>query len=262
MDFSVDGKRVFAATGGRPFDADKPCIIFVHGAALDHTVWALQTRYFAHHGRSVLAIDLPGHGKSEGAPLVSTAEQAAWVFRLMDAAGLASAALVGHSMGSTIVLFAAGLQPDRVWACVPVGSSRPAPVHPELLGAAKADDHLGIDLINGWGHGRNAHAGGAKSPGIWLVGSGIRLLERAGEQVLYTDLSCSGELEGIDAHVAKIQCPTRFILGQHDIMTPVKGARQLAQLIPSAEVVVIPDTGHMLMAERPDEVLDAMREVV
>ena len=71
MDINVDGKRAFAATGGQHFEARKPTVVFVHGGGLDHTVWALQTRYFAYHGRNVLAVDLPGHGKSDGPPLDS-----------------------------------------------------------------------------------------------------------------------------------------------------------------------------------------------
>ena len=71
MEFTVEDRAVYAATGGRPFDDKLPTVVFVHGAGLDHTVWALQTRYFAHHGRGVLALDLPGHGRSEG-PLLDS----------------------------------------------------------------------------------------------------------------------------------------------------------------------------------------------
>ena len=71
MILTVDGKAVFAATGGRAFDAAAPAVVFVHGSGMDRTVWSLQTRYFAHHGHAVLALDLPGHGKSEGPALES-----------------------------------------------------------------------------------------------------------------------------------------------------------------------------------------------
>ncbi|MEX2008939.1 MAG: alpha/beta fold hydrolase, partial [Dongiaceae bacterium] len=87
MQFDVDGRAAFAGTGGRPFDAKQPAVLFLHGAGMDHTVWALQARYFAHHGRAVLAPDLPGHGRSEGPPLATVADMAAWALRLLDAAG-------------------------------------------------------------------------------------------------------------------------------------------------------------------------------
>jgi len=82
MEITVDAKRVFAATGGKPFDAGLPCVVFLHGAGMDHTVWALQTRYFAWHGYGVLAVDLPGHGKSEGPALKTIGEMADWVWAL------------------------------------------------------------------------------------------------------------------------------------------------------------------------------------
>ena len=83
MEFVVDGKSVFAATGGQPFERARRSIVFVHGAGMDHTVWALQTRYFAHRGRNVLAIDLPGHGRSAGKALPAIDEMADWLARLL-----------------------------------------------------------------------------------------------------------------------------------------------------------------------------------
>lgn len=94
MELQVDGKKTFAATGGKLFDAALPVVVFVHGAGMDHTVWALQTRWFAWHGYSVLAIDLPGHGKSEGPALGSIGEIGGWLVRLIGAAGVSDAALV------------------------------------------------------------------------------------------------------------------------------------------------------------------------
>ena len=104
MELTVNGKRVHAATGGRDFDPALPAVVFVHGAGMDHTVWALQARYFAHHGRAVLAVDLPGHGGSEGPSLDSIAAMGDWLAAVIEAAGSEQAALVGHSMGSLAAL--------------------------------------------------------------------------------------------------------------------------------------------------------------
>ena len=180
MELQVDDRRVFAATGGRPFDAGQPAVIFIHGAGMDHTVWQLQTRYFAYHGHSVLAVDLPGHGRSEGRPLqTSIGDMAAWVLRLMDAVGIEKAALVGHSMGALTALDVASRAPDRASALAlarrgqaHAGASRP-------LGGGEKDDHLALDLITSWAFGRRAHLGGHRSPGVWMTGGGLRLLERS-----------------------------------------------------------------------------------
>src|SRR5262249_7585513 len=98
MQFIVQGYPAYAYTGGRLFDLKLPAVVFLHGAAMDHSVWQWQSRYFAHHGRSVLAIDLPGHGRSPGPARDTIEANAAWVRAFLDAAGLRQAALVGHSM--------------------------------------------------------------------------------------------------------------------------------------------------------------------
>ena len=88
MRLIVNGIETYAATGGSAFDPARP-VVFVHGAGLDRTVWVLLSRWFAHHGSSVLAPDLPGHGRSAGALLGSIAAMADWTVALVDAAGAA-----------------------------------------------------------------------------------------------------------------------------------------------------------------------------
>ncbi|HKW82710.1 MAG TPA: alpha/beta fold hydrolase, partial [Burkholderiaceae bacterium] len=99
MELTIDGRKAYAYSGGKAFDAGLPCIVFIHGALNDHSVWTLLARWFAHHGRAVLALDLPGHGRSDGPPLANVEALADWLPALLDAAGVRKAALVGHSMG-------------------------------------------------------------------------------------------------------------------------------------------------------------------
>ncbi len=262
MKLTVDGHEVFAATGGQVFDAALPAVIFVHGAGMDHTVWALQTRYFAHHGRTVLAVDLPGHGRSAGDPLTSIEDMAAWLGRLMDAAGLETAALAGHSMGALIALAAAGSLSDRVRALALLGAAPRMPVHPDLLAAAEANAHLAVDLVNSWGHGRAGHLGGNRAPGLWLMGGAERVLERSAPGVLFGDLAACNAFGGAGEAAAKVTCPTRVIAGEADMMTPAKAGAKLAQAIAGAELVRIAGCGHMMMLEKPDETLDALRTLL
>ena len=116
MQLSVNGRDIFVATGGREFDASQPTIALLHGAGFDHTTWALHSRWFAHHGYGVLAPDLPGHGRSDGAPLTTIADMADWTAALLDTAGATKARLVGHSMGSLIALETAARHPAKVSA--------------------------------------------------------------------------------------------------------------------------------------------------
>ena len=262
MALTVAGQRVHAGTGGRAFAPALPLVVFLHGAGLDHTVWALPARYFAHRGRAVLAPDLPGHGRSEGAALTSIAAQADWVAQLLDEVGTEKAALVGHSMGALVALEAAARHPGRVGALALLGAAPKMPVHPDLLAAAEANDHAAFELMTSWGFGPSGQLGGARVPGSWLMGGGERLLERVKPGVLSADLAaCKVYAEGLES-AAKVKCPTLVIIGAEDKMTPAKAGAKLAAAIPGARSVVIPACGHMMLAEKPDEALDALLTIV
>jgi pimeloyl-ACP methyl ester carboxylesterase len=258
MDITVDGKRAFAATGGQPFEAGKPAIVFVHGGGLDHTVWALQTRYFAYHGHNVLAVDLPGHGKSEGPAFDSVSEMADWVMRLLDALEVETAALVGHSMGSLVAFDAAARYAERATALALLGTSIPMPVASPLLSAAEANKHAAFDMVTLWGHSRDGQVGSNRAPGLWMTGEAVRLLERSEPGVLHAALTaCNDYTDGLSL-AGQITCPTVLVLGDRDAMTPVRAAKPVAEAIAGARVVVLQGCGHMMMAEQPDQVLDAL----
>lgn len=258
MYLTVDSKKTYAYTGNRAFEANKPTVVFIHGAPQDHSVWSLQSRYFAYHGWNVFAIDLPGHGKSIAAPCKSIGEAADWVIRLLDAAGARLAALVGHSMGSLIALEAAARHFERVSRIVLIGSAVPMPVSEPLLQTSKDNDHAAYDMINVFSHSAAAQMGGNRTPGVWMMGSGMRLLERAAPGVLHADFSaCNSYLAGLEA-AQNLQCPALMILGKRDLMTPMNLAGDLIAALPAAKVIALEGAGHALMAERPDEVLDSL----
>lgn len=174
MELTVDEKTVYAYTGTQPLRPDLDTLVFIHGAGADHSIWILQSRYFAYHDHNVLALDLPGHGRSEGEPLTSIADLADWLQRVLDAAGVARAALIGHSMGSLAALETAVRYPDRVSVLALLGTSVPMPVSEHLLTAAAANDHAAIDMITVWAHSMNTHIGGNRAPGLWVAGGAMR----------------------------------------------------------------------------------------
>ena len=260
MEFRVDGAQVFAATGGRPFDPRLPVTVFVHGAAFDHTVWKLQARYFAWHGGSVLAVDLPGHGRSEGPPRRTIPAMADWLAAVLDAVEVNQAALVGHSMGALVALEAAARHSARVRKLALLGAAVAIPVNDLLLGRAAEDDHLALELLTGWGYGRRAHYGGHRMPGIWMTGGGLRTLERAAPGVLHTDLVATNGYETGEAAAASVACPALMVIGARDLMTPAKRGLALARLLADSTTVEIPHVGHIMLDEAPDETLDALRD--
>lgn len=259
MQLKVGSDEIYAATGGRDFDPKLPLIVFLHGAGFDHSMWALYSRWFSHHGYSVLAPDLPGHGRSKGALLTSINDMADWTIRLIEVAGASRARLVGHSMGALIALDAAARYPDRVSGLSLIGVGAAMPVSEDLLAAAKAGDHTAVDMVSIWGFGFAAGLGGSQAPGLWMMGGGQRILERNPTGVLFNDLSACNNYKDAPGAAAKIKAPTTLILGERDLMTPLKSGRQLASAINGALEVVLPGAGHMSMAERPEEVLAALR---
>jgi pimeloyl-ACP methyl ester carboxylesterase len=261
VELRIGERRVFAGTGGRDFDAAKPTVVFLHGAGMDHTVWALQTRWFAHHGRNVLALDLPGHGRSAGPSLKSIGEMADFVLAALDAVDAARAALVGHSMGALIALETAARGAGRISSLALLGMAPLMPVHPDLLAAAAKGEHSAVDLMVTWAVGRKAQLGANEAPGLWLTGAALRLLERADAESLAGDLAACDAYKGASEAATKVGCPILFLLGADDRMTPAAKARELASRLPSSRAVMLERAGHMMMLENPSGTLAALKDI-
>ncbi len=258
MELKVKGNDTYVYTGGKAFDAGLPTVVFIHGGEHDHSVWILQSRYLAHHGYGVLAIDLPGHGRSAGAPLESVEDLADWVAGVMDAAGVKRAALIGHSMGALIALECAARYVERITSIALLGPAFPMRVSPELLAATKQDEASAHDMINIWSHSSLAHYPSNPGPGFWVVGENLRLLQRQKPGVLYVDFAaCNNYAAGLES-AARVNCPALAIIGKRDQMTPPRGARELLAALKDVRSVQVSGSGHALMAEKPDEVLDAL----
>jgi pimeloyl-ACP methyl ester carboxylesterase len=255
---TVDGTPIYCATGGRPFVAGRPTVLLVHGAGMDHTAWALPARWLAWHGWATLVPDLPGHGRSGGAPLGSLEAMAAWTARLLEVTGAGPAALVGHSMGGAIVLETAARHPERVRQLVLVGTAAAIPVHRALLGAAESDPGTAVQMMTEWGHGAAAKVGGNSVPGLWMTGAARALLGANRPGVLHTDLAACNAWGTGPAAAAAVRCPTLVVAGAQDMMTSAKNGRELAAAIAGAKLVTIVDCGHMIMHEAPDALLDAL----
>lgn len=259
MDITVGNSKVHVYTGSRALDASLPSLMFVHGAAHDHSVWALQSRYFAWHGFNALAVDLPGHGRSAGAPLASIEAIADWIAATLEAASIGKASLVGHSMGSLAVLECAARHPRKVERMALLGPAVPMAVSDALLNAARDDEQLAYDMINAWSFSAGKALGANPSPGMSMTGNAMRLMQRSKPGTLHNDLrACQAYANGLDA-AALCGCPALVILGARDQMAPLKGTPPLLAALRDQRVVTLADTGHALMAEEPDAVLDSLK---
>jgi len=264
MRVDVQGRTAYAYTGGKPFAADGPCVVFIHGALNDHSVWTLLARWYAHHGHRVLALDQPGHGRSDGPPLASVEALADWVLALMDAAGVARAHLVGHSMGSLIALEAAARAPARASSLAMVGTAYPMKVSDALLSTARDDPARAIAMVNAFSHSSLASKPSYPGPGAWLRGGSSALMHRIqgdadGNLFEHDFRVCDAYAGGIEA-AKRVTCLAHLIVGSRDVMTPAKLTKELAGMLNATVSRIV--SGHALMQEAPDAVLNAMRQAI
>jgi pimeloyl-ACP methyl ester carboxylesterase len=258
MNFEVAGKRAFAYTAAHDLDPVKPTVVFVHGAGLDHSWFGLQSRYFGYHGWNVLALDLPGHGRSAGPPLPSIEAMADWVSEVLKTLGIQKASVVGHSMGSLIALEFAACHPAQAQRIALIGVAYPMKVVAPFLEAARNNDYAAFDMHTIWGHAAQVPLGANPNPGMWMYGDTLARLERLAPGVLYNDLKASDDYGAGLESAAKVKCPVLLILGRRDVMTPPKTTSSLAKALKDARTVEINPSGHSLMAEAPDATLDAL----
>jgi pimeloyl-ACP methyl ester carboxylesterase len=260
--------RLYAYTGGKAFDAARPTIVFLHGAQHDHSVWILQSRFLAHHGYGVLALDLPGHVRSDGPPLKSIEEIADRVADALKACGADRLLLVGQSMGSLVALEVARRLPEATRGVALIATAFPMRVAAPLLNATRAAPEQAIDMINVWSHSPSIAGFDRKpsspGPGFSNMWQNLRLMQRIerrnGRDVLPIDFAaCNAYGAGIEAAGA-LQCPALFVLGTDDAMTPSRNAKTLIDACRDRQVVTLPGAGHSLMAEHPEGVRSALSD--
>jgi pimeloyl-ACP methyl ester carboxylesterase len=259
MKFITQGYPAYAYTGGKELDPAKSSAVFIHGTANDHSVWQLQSRWFANHGWNVLAVDLPAHGQSPGTPRETIGAMADWLASLLDTAGIAKAAFVGHSMGSLVAVETALRFPEKVTRLALLGASLPMLVSEALLDAARNDPGEAFAMLNNWGHAQKSKLGASPSPGIALMGSGLALLERSRPGVVHSDLRACSEYLPTEAKLAAITCPVLVLAGTRDLLTPARAGAAVAALLPGAKVVTLEGAGHAMASEDPEGVLRALR---
>lgn len=258
MKLTVDSHEAYAYTGGKPFDPALPCVVFIHGALNDHSVWTLLARWCAHHGYGVLAVDLPGHGRSGGLPLKSVEAIAVWLHKLLDAAGVQKAVLVGHSMGSLIALEAA----ERASSLVMVGTAYPMKVSEALLTTARDRPEAAMAMVTAFSHSIASAKPSYPGPGSWLRGGSMALMRRLQSRqtavnLFENDFQVCDRYAGGEAAAARVNCPVHFILGALDQMTSPKQNVVLGELL-KPRIQKLP-AGHALMAEAPDAMLTALK---
>ena len=260
MYLTLNKAKTYVATGGKVFDSALPAVVFLHGSGMDHRCWALQSRWFAFHGYSVLAPDFPGHSLSEGKPLESIEGMAQWVWQLINQMGVEQTSVVGHSQGALVAMEMASAQPARVRSLSIIASAAAIPVNEQLISLAASDQNKAVAAMLNWGFGQAYQFGLSAVPGQAPIGIGTCIMQN---NPLHTDLvACNAYTRG--KHIAaKLTMPAQLILAEQDRMTPARAGQALAKLLPNVQSMVsLKKVGHMLPIEAPDDCLHALKQFI
>jgi len=239
MELMINDAPVYVATGGKTFDSTLPTVVFLHGSGGDHRTWALQTRWFAYHGYSVLAPDLPGHSLSGGEAFARIEDSADWLAAFLKEAGVNAAHIVGHSQGF-------------------FGTAAAIPVNQALIDTAKQSSAKAAHMMCNWGFGPRAHMGESSVPGMQPIAISRAIMSR---NPLAADLQACADYTGGMEAMKSLDVPAHCILATHDKMTPLKAGKKLAEAMGAAPTIIA-GHGHMLPLEAPKETLAALRAFI
>ena len=254
MNLLIDSNKVFLMDAGDKFDSKKHSIILLHGSGQSHIVWSLTCQYLSDQNYNVLALDLPGHGNSEGQSLKSIEEMAVWLEKVINKIGIKELTLVGHSQGCLVSLEYANRYPNKLKNIIFVAGSYEIPVNQNLIDLAYSGSMDSLDLMMKWGYGSSKQFIGG-NPLQKILNS-----SREVRDVLAVDLNaCNNYKNGINA-VKKIKCSTFFIFGELDKMIKIKKGKEFASLLPNSKTHVIKDCGHMIVLENAFEMREKIIE--
>ena len=262
MYFDVNGKQVFATTGGKPFDNSRKTVIFLAGSALDHTFWGLHSRFFAFRNYSVLCLDTPGHSHSEGPALESIEELADWVNDVVQSLDIKDVSIVAHSQGCLVALEYVSRYPDQVRSLSLLCSGLATPVNDYLLNAATENPKAAVDMMIAWGFGGAGHFHQGPIPGNSMAAGGYKTMWRNSPNELAVDLNACNNYKNGKTAAAAITCPTQVLIAGKDRMAPAKATAALVEHLNDPEVGRIADSGHMLPLEAPNRCRALLRDFI
>ena len=253
MRFEIKNKTAYYGDGSGASEDGQP-IVFIHGAGFDHTVWVLPARYFARKGFRVFALDLPGHGNSDGPCLESIEKIAEWLEDVFKKLNLKNLVLVGHSQGCLEILEYSHRYKKRLDKIVFVGGSNKMPVHPDLIKLAQDGHSDAVKLMMKWGYeGSKKFIGG--NPVEKIIQS-----PRDISEILAVDLNaCNNYLNGSKA-AKEIDLPSMLIFGELDKMVNLEAGKKFSNLIKNSTTHVIKGCGHMIMIEKAFEMREKILE--
>ena len=230
-----------------PVPTAGPPVVFVHGAGGTHQHWLYQVRDLPRS--PTYALDLPGHGRSEGQGRNTISAYSDWLVEFLDAVGEDQAVLVGHSMGGAIALDAALRHAGRVAGLGLVATGARLRVAPAILDGILEDPEAAVRLICDFAFGPET------SPD--MVRMGRRQMGAIPPDVIHGDFVACDAFSMMD-RLGEIAAPAFVLCGTQDHLTPSKYSVYLRDRIARSVLHLVEGAGHMVMVERPEAVVAAL----
>jgi len=248
----IDGRRIACWVNNGSFLPDRKTLVFIHGSGDDHTKWIRQYTPFK-NGFNIVALDLPGHGRSEGPGEQEVAAYVKWVKKILDGLKIFNPVLIGHSLGAAICLSFVIRYDTAAAAVVPVAVGVKMPVNPMILEGLLQDPASVIGMV--------AKFSVAKQNREKFSGLIAESLSRVNPEIIHGDFSACNSLNITEA-VARIRIPTLVICGAEDKMTPPSLSQFIRDRIPGARLTLIEGAGHFVMMENPEAFNAALADFV
>ena len=252
--FNIASVKIACLISEGDSGAQKQSLVFIAGSGGDHTAWLnqyaqLKKKY------NIVAVDLPGHGRSEGTGERHVKDYCVWIKNLLDDLGLNEPILVGHSLGAAIALQFAVSHPKKIAGIVCLGGGMKMPVNPFMLEFLKTNPAQMpaeiTELICKFSLAKENRPQFSAVLQKNISGSKV--------DILYGDLSACDEMD-LTGEAEKIKVPALIICGAEDKMTPPDLSRALAANITGSSLEIIAGAGHMVMLEQPVEFCKALEK--
>lgn len=228
---------------------DRPPLVLLHGAGADHLIWPAQLRRLP--GQRVIALDLPGHGRSKGIALQRVDALAGRILAFLDELELHQATLVGHALGGAVALSIAVNAPDRVSALGLVASGAHLPVDRALMDPLASPQLAALAVHTYLERAFSPTASPA------LVAGARRMLQRCRPSVLLADWQACASFD-LRAEIYRVTAPVWVACGDADRIVPVSCAHFLTAQLPQARLQRVSGAGHMLPLEQPEVLAEGL----